>query len=51
MHAFHEYFLCGYFCLPTNVGSFQLKVLTVTLSSFLFFSGDGTLRVGSHSAQ
>ena len=34
---FHEYFLGGRFCLPENVGSFQLKVLTVALFSFLFF--------------
>ena len=34
---FHEYFLGGRFCLPKNVGSFQLKVSTVTLFSFLFF--------------
>ena len=34
---FHEYFLGGRFCVPKNVGSFQLKVSTATLFSFLFF--------------
>lgn len=48
---FHEYFLCGCFCLPTDVGSFKLKVFNGYTFFVFVFSGDGTLRVGSHPAQ